>query len=88
MLCLISPHYIASKVCQEEYNLAMNLTCDPAHGTVLFPILVEPVEKLPTWCCDYPPLDTSEKNISAFLGEIELLKGVSVYYLLLELIQY
>ena len=84
VLCLISPYYIASKVCQEEYNLAMNLICDPAYGTVLFPILVEPVEKLPAWCCDYPPLDTSKKNISTFLSEIELLKGMSVHCLLLK----
>ena len=76
MLCLISPAYIASKVCQEEYNLAMALNCDPNYGTVLFPILVEPVEVLPTWCRDYPPLDTSEKNISTFLSNVELLKGM------------
>ena len=76
VLCLISPPYIASKVCQEEYNLAMALNCDPAYGTVLFPILVEPVETLPTWCRDYPPLDMSTKNITTFLGEIKILGGV------------
>ena len=80
VVCLISPTYIASKVCQEEYNLAMALSCDPAYGTVLFPILVEPVDTLPTWCMDYPPLDMTKTHTSTFLAEVNLLKGIFLLY--------
>lgn len=83
VLCLISPTYIASKVCQEEYNLAMALNCDPSYGTVLFPILVEPVDVLPSWCRRYLPLDFTNSNISKLLGEVKLLKGKSIVFMLI-----
>eukprot|EP00795_Rhopilema_esculentum_P000775 gene776-10504_t len=67
VVCLISPSYVTSKVCQEEYNLAMALHCDPAYSTTLFPILVEPVPTLPSWCSDYSPLDLTRDDISEFL---------------------
>eukprot|EP00794_Sanderia_malayensis_P007284 gene7284-8097_t len=75
VLSLLSPPYVASKVCQEEYNLALALNCDTGqYSTVLFPVLVQPIEKMPTWCSGYRPLDLCGKNMAEFLRQIKLLE--------------
>jgi hypothetical protein len=46
VMAVYSPHYIVSKICQEEYNLARMLDCQSGE-TILFPILLSPTQLMP-----------------------------------------
>ena len=78
MIVLISPDYVSSKVCQEEYNLSSALHSDFAYNTKLIPLLVETTKDLPSWCRNYTPIDCremSDKDLKNFIRKIDVFKG-------------
>jgi len=62
VITLLSPAYLKSKVCQEEYNLASAMHADASYQTKLISILVEEIPELPAWCRDHTPINC--KNMS------------------------
>eukprot|EP00794_Sanderia_malayensis_P007282 gene7282-8093_t len=81
VIALLSPPYIASKVCQEEYNLASAMHHDVNYQTVLYPVLVETIDRLPTWCSGIQPADcrdVSEKELDKIVSKIKMLKRLEI----------
>ncbi len=86
VIALLSPTYVASKVCQEEYNLAFAMHNDPGYETKLFPIIVETVENLPTWCSGISPADcrnVSDRGLGDVLQKIDMLQSRCYYVILI-----
>ena len=78
MIALLSPPYVSSKVCQEEYNLASAIHSDPSYNTKLLPLLVDDVDPLPVWCRGYTPIDCrkiSNNSMMKVLTKIDFLLG-------------
>ena len=78
MIVLLSPHYVVSKVCQEEYNLSSALHSDFAYSTKLIPLLVKTTQVLPAWCRNYTPIDCremSDRDLKNFIRKIDVFKG-------------
>ena len=59
-VALLSPNYINSKVCQEEFNLALAFHRDCSFKTVLIPVAIETMKVLPPWCSDLPCFDFTQ----------------------------
>jgi len=77
VIVLLSPHYVVSKVCQEEYNLSSALHSDFAYSTKLIPLLVETTQVLPAWCRNYTPIDCremSDRDLKNFIRKIDVFK--------------
>lgn len=78
VVVLISPSYIASKVCQEEYNLASAMHSDFAYSTKIIPLLVETTDGLPAWCMNHTPIDCrrmSDRDLKQFVKRIDVYNG-------------
>ena len=78
VITLLSPPYLKSKVCQEEYNLASAMHADASYQTRLIPLLVESVDVLPAWCCGYAPIDCrdmSERSLVEVVQKIDYLES-------------
>ena len=86
MIVLLSPTYIASKVCQEEYNLTSAMHSDFAYSTKMIPLLVETTERLPSWCRNYTPIDCtqmSERDLRQFIKKMDVFKREYLNYILI-----
>ncbi|XP_032233355.1 uncharacterized protein LOC5508685 isoform X2 [Nematostella vectensis] len=62
VVALLSPDYVKSKVCKEEYSLALALHMDPQRDFRLVSIVIEPVDQLPVWCCKPLAVDCSAED--------------------------
>lgn len=49
-MAVLSPNYTASKVCQEEFNLARALSEDPNYSILLLPVKISDISSWPVWC--------------------------------------
>ena len=81
-IALLSPAYIKSKVCYEEFCLSYALFADKDRSLDLVTLLVEPVSELPLWCegplpidCTLPGVDTDELLFKACIDLVSRLKG-------------
>lgn len=64
-IALLSPDYIKSRVCYEEFCLSHALFVDKDSIMNLVSLLVEPVEKLPLWCEQPLPVDCTSPEVDA-----------------------
>lgn len=64
VLAFLSYNYLASKVCQEEYNLARSLNDDPSYFTKLLELKVELVDVWPAWCTPVNFIDISNQTMN------------------------
>ena len=71
VITLLSPAYIKSKVCQEEYNLASAMHADASYQTKLIPILVEAIPEVPAWCRDHTPINCKDMSERAKMEMIQ-----------------
>ena len=77
-MALISPSYILSKVCQEEFNLALALHRDPSYDSKLLSVLVEDTPELPVWCASHRPFDCkdlSKDSLAKLFKAVRVLHG-------------
>ena len=81
-IALLSPDYIKSKVCYEEFCLSHALFVDKHRSMDLVSLLVEPVQELPLWCqqplpadCASSRVDTDQVLSSACADLVNRLKG-------------
>ena len=81
-IALLSPDYIKSKVCYEEFCLSYALFVDKDRSLDLVTLLVEPVIELPLWCegplpidCTLPGVDTDELLFKVCSDLLSRLKG-------------
>lgn len=79
---LLSPDYIKSKVCYEEFSLSYALFVDKDSSMDLVSLLVEPVNELPQWCkgplpvdCVSPELDIDQLLATVCTDLVNRLKG-------------
>ena len=64
-MALLSPDYIKSKVCYEEFCLSDALYVDKDRCMDLVSLLVEPVQELPLWCQQPLPADCASSHVDA-----------------------
>ena len=64
-IALLSPDYIKSRVCYEEFCLSHALFMDKDSMMDLVSVLVDPVEKLPLWCEQPLPVDCTPPEVDA-----------------------
>lgn len=64
-IALLSPDYIKSKVCYEEFCLSYALYADKDRRMDLVSLLVEPVQELPLWCEQPLPADCALSQVDA-----------------------
>lgn len=62
-IALLSPHYIKSKVCYEEFCLSHALFVDKDRCMDIVSLLVEPVQQLPLWCQQPLPVDCASLHV-------------------------
>ena len=62
-MALLSPDYIKSKVCYEEFCLSHALFMDKNRSMDLVSLLVEPVQELPLWCQQPHPVDCVSSHV-------------------------
>ena len=62
-IVLLSPDYIKSKVCYEEFCLSYALFVDKDRGMDLVSLLVEPVQEFPLWCNQPLPADCTSSHV-------------------------
>lgn len=62
-IALLSPDYIKSKVCYEEFNLSHALFVDKDRTMDLVSVLVEPIGELPLWCAEPLPVDCASSQV-------------------------
>ncbi|XP_068703080.1 uncharacterized protein [Montipora foliosa] len=81
---LLSPEYIQSKVCCEEFCLAYALFIDKDRCLDLVSLMVEPVNELPFWCegplpvdCTSPGVDTDQLLSKVCVDLVNRLKSTS-----------
>ena len=63
MIALLSPDYIKSKVCYEEFCLSYALFVDKHRSMDLVSLLVEPVNELPQWCRGPLPVNCTSSEV-------------------------
>lgn len=83
-MALLSPDYIKSKVCYEEFCLSHALFVDKRRSMDLVSLLVEPVQELPLWCqqplpadCASSHVDTDQVLASACADLVNRVKGTN-----------
>ena len=57
MVALLSTPYLQSKVCREEFSLALALNLDKTSELQLTSLLVEELGNLPVWCSEPLPVE-------------------------------
>ncbi|VDH98627.1 Hypothetical predicted protein [Mytilus galloprovincialis] len=57
IIALVSPAYFSSTVCQEEYNIALARHLAYPSGVLFIPVLVEPMETIPSHFSRIPIID-------------------------------
>jgi hypothetical protein len=62
MIALLSTDYFKSKVCKEEFSLALALHMDDSRDFKLVTLLIEEVE-LPQWCHKPKPVDCASIDV-------------------------
>ena len=64
MIALLSPDYIKSKVCKEEFSLALALHLDHDRDFKLVTLLINEVKELPEWCHKPHPVDCVSEDVN------------------------
>ena len=59
----MSPDYVKSKVCYEEFSLSHALFVDKDRTMDLVSVLVEPIDELPVWCAEPLPVDCASSQV-------------------------
>lgn len=77
MIALLSTDYLKSKVCKEEFSMALALHMDESINFKLVSVLIEDIE-LPQWCQKPKPVDCTsvEEDRSSLFPRIA--KSISI----------
>ncbi|CAG2185236.1 unnamed protein product [Mytilus edulis] len=75
IIALVSPAYFSSTVCQEEYNIALARHLAYPSGVLFIPVLVEPMETIPSHFSRIPIIDGVGEKFEKVI--ICLIKDVS-----------
>lgn len=84
VIALLSLDYFKSKVCKEEYSLAVALHLDNERDFKLVTLLVEEVEESPVWCSKPRSVDCTMEDCkqifsSVAKGIVNQLNGMSLF---------
>lgn len=77
MIALLSSAYLKSKVCKEEFSLALALHMDESIDFKLVTVLIEDIE-LPQWCKNPKPVDCTSNEIDRSSLFSRIAKSISM----------